>query len=94
MSDSDLNALAHDFGISDSTMVNRMITCAVSGGPGQGRHRDHAHHQRACAAVVVDVTRAIGLRAQRGQGDEGLRAVLQTSIDTAQQMLDATGIAG
>ena len=93
MSDSDLNALAHDFGISDSTMVNRMITVQYQADQVKdGIETMRTTNARARLSSLTSRAR-LAYERSAGKADEGLRAVLQTSIDTAQQMLDATGIA-
>lgn len=93
MSDDDLNALAHDFGISDSTMVNRMITVQYQA----DQVKDGIETMRttnARARLSSSVSRArLAYERSAGKVDEGLRAALQTSIDTAQRMLDATDAA-
>ena len=93
MSDSDLNALAHDFGISDSTMVNRMITVQYQADQVKdGIETMRTTNARARLSSLTSRAR-LAYERSAGKADEGLRAALQTSIDTAQQMLDATGIA-
>ena len=93
MSDSDLNTLAHDFGISDSTMVNRMITVQYQADQVKdGIETMRTTNARARLSSLTSRAR-LAYERSAGKADEGLRAALQTSIDTAQQMLDATGIA-
>ena len=88
MSDSDLNALAHDFGISDCTMVNRMITVQYQADQVKdGIETMRTTNARARLSSLTSRAR-LAYERSAGKADEGLRAVLQTSIDTAQQMLD------
>ena len=89
MSDDDLNALAHDFGISDSTMVNRMITVQYQADQVKdGIETMRTTNARARLSSLMSRARLAYERSE-GKADEGLRAALQAAIDTAQQLLDA-----
>ena len=78
MSDSDLNALAHDFGISDSTMVNRMITVQYQADQVKdGIETMRTTNARARLSSLTSRAR-LAYERSAGKADEGLRAVLQT----------------
>ncbi|KFI81012.1 peptidoglycan GlcNAc deacetylase [Bifidobacterium pullorum] len=93
MSDDDLNALAHDFGISDSTMVNRMITVQYQADQVKdGIETMRTTNARARLSSLTSRAR-LAYERSAGKADEGLRAALQAAFDAAQQLLDAADIA-
>lgn len=92
MSADDLNALANDFGVSESTMVNRMITVQYQADQVKDGIED-MRRTNARSRLSSLMSRArLAYDRSSGTVDEGLREALWTAIDDAQHTLDTVDV--